>query len=171
MKTLKTRRALVLAGTLAAGLFAGSLFGGTAIASHQFSDVSDSNIFHDDIDWLVDNNIATGFDDGTFRPSQPVTRQAMAAFMRRYNDQVDIEGENSNPAAGTTFTDTLDCGPNRRALAGGGRVDVADVFLTDSIPTPDLHGWTVRFESDDNTLVDPSLLTVWAQCAPLDPAD
>lgn len=54
-----------------------------AWASHQFSDVSDANAFHDDIDAIGDAGIAAGFDDGTFKPGNAVSRQAMAAFMRR----------------------------------------------------------------------------------------
>ncbi|TVP69514.1 MAG: S-layer homology domain-containing protein [Nitriliruptor sp.] len=35
------------------------------------------------IGWLVSEGGTTGFDDGTFRPANPVTRQAMAAFLHR----------------------------------------------------------------------------------------
>ncbi len=56
----------------------------TANASHQFTDVPDTNIFHDDIAWMKDNAITTGCLDGTvYCPGDNVTRQQMAAFMRR----------------------------------------------------------------------------------------
>jgi hypothetical protein len=55
----------------------------TAFATHDFPDVPDSNPFHDDISWLADAGITTGFPDGTYRPGDPVTRGSMAAFMRR----------------------------------------------------------------------------------------
>ena len=42
-----------------------------------------NNQFHADIDAIVEADITTGFQDGTYRPSDPVTRQAMAAFMHR----------------------------------------------------------------------------------------
>jgi hypothetical protein len=48
-----------------------------------FSDVTSANPFADDIYWLVDNGITTGYADGTFRPGAVVTRQAMAAFVYR----------------------------------------------------------------------------------------
>ena len=58
---------------------------GVVLASHQFPDVPDSNQFHDDIAWLFDNGITQGQDNGTFGPKDPVTRQAMAAFLHRYD--------------------------------------------------------------------------------------
>ncbi len=33
--------------------------------------------------WLASRGVTTGYDDGTFRPVQPVNRDAMAAFMYR----------------------------------------------------------------------------------------
>jgi hypothetical protein len=54
------------------------------IASHQFSDVPDTNIYHADIDALADAGVTTGCGDGsTFCPSAFVTREQMAAFMNR----------------------------------------------------------------------------------------
>ena len=46
-----------------------------------FSDVPMSHPFCGEIDWLVDEGIAGGFEDGTFRPSTPISRQAMASFL------------------------------------------------------------------------------------------
>lgn len=74
----------VIAGVAATLLVGGA---GGALASHQFDDVPDTNPFHDDIGWLSDNGITSGFGDGTYRPGQPVTRQSMATFMRRLAGQ------------------------------------------------------------------------------------
>jgi len=54
-----------------------------AWASHQFSDVSTTHPFHAQITAIRGAGITTGFDDGTYRPSDPVSRGAMAAFMAR----------------------------------------------------------------------------------------
>ena len=54
-----------------------------AVRDATFPDVPDGHPFHDDIAWLVDGGIADGYDDGTFRPGAPVSRQAMAAFLYR----------------------------------------------------------------------------------------
>lgn len=55
-------------------------------AAHQFKDVPDTNIFHADIGWLSDNDITKGCNPPTndlFCPSDNVTREQMAAFMKR----------------------------------------------------------------------------------------
>jgi hypothetical protein len=57
------------------------------MASHSFNDVPDSNTFHEDIAWLADNEVTLGCnppDNTLFCPSDEVTRQQMAAFMRRF---------------------------------------------------------------------------------------
>jgi hypothetical protein len=55
-------------------------------AAHQFKDVPDSNTFHDDIAWLADQDITKGCNPPTndmFCPADNVTREQMAAFMKR----------------------------------------------------------------------------------------
>jgi hypothetical protein len=50
------------------------------------TDVPDTNIFHGDITWLADNDITRGCNPPTntlFCPKDNVTREQMAAFMRR----------------------------------------------------------------------------------------
>jgi hypothetical protein len=54
-----------------------------ACASAPFSDVATNHPFCKEIQWMKDNGISTGFDDGTYRPSNNVTRQAMSAFLYR----------------------------------------------------------------------------------------
>lgn len=48
-----------------------------------FPDVPAGGPFTDAIRWLRAVDIARGYDDGTFRPRDPVSRQAMAAFLHR----------------------------------------------------------------------------------------
>lgn len=55
-------------------------------ASDGFSDVAESDTFHDDIEWLADNGITAGCNppgNTRFCPRAEVTREQMAAFMRR----------------------------------------------------------------------------------------
>jgi hypothetical protein len=67
-----------------------------AFAADAFSDVPSDHAFHDEIGWMADTGISEGYLDGTYRPTAPVSRQAMSAFMQRlYNVQ-----------AGTTRTAT-----------------------------------------------------------------
>jgi hypothetical protein len=75
-----SRRAQVLIAALVATLIAFPL---GALASHQFGDVLDSNIYHDDIDAIADAGVTTGCGGGNYCPSAFVTREQMAAFMNR----------------------------------------------------------------------------------------
>ena len=52
-----------------------------------FSDVPTNHRFHDEIAWMVDQEITTGYSDGTFRPTVAVSRQAIAAFLYRLADE------------------------------------------------------------------------------------
>jgi len=65
-----------------------------------FSDVMAASSFCSDIAWMAARNIGGGFPDGTFRPSNPITRQAVAAFLYRFADQPPF-----TPPATPTFSD------------------------------------------------------------------
>lgn len=54
----------------------------------RFTDVQPGQLFADDIAWLAGNGITTGWPDGTFRPTAPVTRGAMAAFLHRFIERL-----------------------------------------------------------------------------------
>jgi hypothetical protein len=57
----------------------------TAPTHSPFTDVAPTDIFYKEISWLASTGITTGYPDGTFRPGTAVNRDAMAAFMHRYN--------------------------------------------------------------------------------------
>jgi S-layer homology domain len=59
-----------------------------ACATAPFSDVGTSHPFCKEIKWMKDRRVSTGFSDGTYRPADPVTRQAMSAFLFRVNSQL-----------------------------------------------------------------------------------
>jgi hypothetical protein len=46
--------------------------------------VPPTHLFCDEIAWLGDTRISGGYADHTFRPAQPIERQAMAAFLHRF---------------------------------------------------------------------------------------
>ena len=62
-----------------------------------FTDVTPGNPFYDDITWIADNGIATGWPDGTFRPALAIERQAMAAFLYRFAGSPDFEAPAVSP--------------------------------------------------------------------------
>ena len=57
----------------------------TPPAVSPFSDVTPSTPFYKEITWLASTGITGGFSDGTFRPLGTVNRDAMAAFLFRYD--------------------------------------------------------------------------------------
>ena len=56
---------------------------GDATTDRMFSDVSAGNIFRDAINCLAYYGVTVGYGDGTFRPSQDVSRFEMVLFMQR----------------------------------------------------------------------------------------
>lgn len=50
-------------------------------AAISFSDVSPSDWYYNDVAKAVGNNIASGFEDGTFKPNETVTRMQAAVFI------------------------------------------------------------------------------------------
>lgn len=63
--------------------FAGTVAAPTPPTTSVFVDVATDNPFHAEIAWLASSGIATGWEDGTFRPLTPIARDAMAAFLFR----------------------------------------------------------------------------------------
>jgi hypothetical protein len=61
-----------------------------AQASHNFADVPDSAFYHDNVDFLVDNQITSGCQvtPPLYCPEQSVTRGQMAVFLDRTADVV-----------------------------------------------------------------------------------
>ncbi len=75
----------------------GGVLGDKTISSYtpsnwnRFVDVAKGDGIHEeDILWLADNEISTGWNDGTFRPLNDVTRADMAAFLRRLAKKYNI---------------------------------------------------------------------------------
>lgn len=63
---------------------------GTAPATSPFEDVTSSTAFYKEITWLAETGIATGWDDGTYRPVTPINRDAMAAYLYRFVDNLGL---------------------------------------------------------------------------------
>lgn len=57
----------------------------TAPATSPFTDLTPASPFYREICWLASTGITNGYPDGTYRPLNPINRDAMAAFMYRYN--------------------------------------------------------------------------------------
>lgn len=76
-----------------------------------FSDVDESNPFVDDIHWLVDSGVGSGYADGTFGPTLVMRRQAMASFLWR------LAGAPDPPVGAPTFSDVPASSPFATPIA------------------------------------------------------
>lgn len=66
----------------------------TAVASHNFNDVPDTQTFHDDIEWLKDSGVTIGCNppaNTEFCPDRFTSRGEMSAFMHRYAQFIGAE--------------------------------------------------------------------------------
>lgn len=72
--------------------------------SPTFTDVPASWLFFNEVEWLADAGIATGYPDGTFRPHEPVNRDSMAAFLYRVAGSPRFTPPASSPFADMTPT-------------------------------------------------------------------
>ncbi|MBG6180772.1 S-layer homology domain-containing protein, partial [Arthrobacter sp. CAN_A1] len=60
----------------------------TPPAKSPFRDVSTSQQFYKEMAWLAEEGISTGWSDSTYRPLEPIKRDAMAAFIYRFDAAV-----------------------------------------------------------------------------------
>ncbi len=74
----------------------------TAPARSPFKDVPTTSLYYKEIAWMEAVGLTTGWGDGTYRPLQPISRDAMAAFMYRYT----ADACNLGGAAGFTTPST-----------------------------------------------------------------
>jgi hypothetical protein len=58
-------------------------------AEPTFDDVGVDHPFNLEVEWMNDEQITTGYTDGTYRPGAGVSRQAMSAFMHRLEPLLD----------------------------------------------------------------------------------
>jgi hypothetical protein len=162
---MSTIRKSLVAGlvVLACGL---SALAGTAFAAGQFSDVGESSPFYEDIEWMAQTGISEGYDDGTYKPGAPVTRQAMSAFLHRANE-IQIMTNPVTYEDAHTGSATAVCPEGTEVIAGGGTGTVQNLFITDSNPNVAGTQWSVTVETDNNVLAD-FTVQAWAMCGAVD---
>ena len=59
-----------------------------------FTDVPADAYYSDAVAWAVEEGITNGFEDNTFRPNDPISREQMVAMMYRYADGTAPESDN-----------------------------------------------------------------------------
>jgi hypothetical protein len=62
------------------------------------------------------------------------------------------------------FESTAACPNDKRPIAGGGTTTVANTFITRSYPSA--AGWSVRWETESGSMINPLQIAVYALCAP-----
>ncbi len=149
------------------------------IAAHSFTDVPDTNTFHEDIEWLADNRVTIGCnppENTEFCPEENVTREQMSAFMHRLartfgavGDQV-IDDSDLVSVDATSFTElatvqvepqdevnvTLDAHAHIAVEAGAAAVDFDVMIARDSCEgeVVGAAGWSTSdaVETQSNTI-------------------
>jgi len=87
--------------TAAGGLLVVGLLSAVAGAGSQtFNDVGPTHPFFDEIEQFAEAGITSGFNDGSYQPGSPVSRQAMAAFMTRGLGQARIASAGTDLGTG-----------------------------------------------------------------------
>ena len=145
-------------------------YAGEPVASEdapEFSDVDEGHPFHDPIAWLADEGVASGYDDGTFRPEEAVSRQAVAAFLHRYAGEPVVsedapefsDVDEGHPfhipigwLAGEGIASGYEDGTFRPARAVSRQAAAAFLYRfagePDPEPEPEIRGWWVHLFDD-----------------------
>jgi hypothetical protein len=152
--------AVVVAAAVSATLVTNAFAGDFA-----FTDVPSDHPFVEEIDFVADARIAEGFPDGTYRPGQPVSRQAMAAFLARAQSYV-VVAELATASNTSTLSANVRCGRSRHVAISGGAVyqGAGRAFLSSSGPGSG-GGWAVGMTTDDG-VVRTMTMTAFAVCVP-----
>ena len=67
------------------------LEGSPSVGTCDFSDVASGAWYADPVAWAAENGIVAGFEDGTFGPNDPITREQMASILYRYAEYKGID--------------------------------------------------------------------------------
>ena len=60
-------------------------------ADHDFNDVQEGEWYSDAVRWAAQNGIVKGFEDRTFRPTSPITREQAVSIFHRYAQYKDSD--------------------------------------------------------------------------------
>ena len=63
----------------------------SVVTASIFNDVTNDSWYYIPVTWAAQESIVTGFDDGTFRPNETLTREQLAAILYNYCISQDID--------------------------------------------------------------------------------
>ena len=75
-----------------------------------FTDVPETKYYAPSVVWAVNAGIISGFPDGTFHPTENVTREQMAHIMRLYLQYLGLDTSLTDPTIDSRITDLQDVG-------------------------------------------------------------
>ena len=120
-----------------------------------FGDVPVGNQFCGEIWWLASTGITTGYADGGFHPTAPITRQAMAAFLQRYRETEAATGTTCDPGLFDDMAATSFCGEVTWLASTGITTGYVDGTFRPAAPVTRqataayLHRYDAQFEPSD----------------------
>lgn len=95
--------------TVTRGMLATLLYrmaGSPAVSgSAAFPDVAAGQYYHDPVVWAVSKGVISGYPDGSFKPTDPVTREQLAVMLYRYAKAAGISTDIENPLGIENTTD------------------------------------------------------------------
>lgn len=129
------------------------------IASDLFADVPNGNPFHNEIGAISRAGITTGCGGGNYCPLDPVTRQAMAAFMHRGFGRVDFSGTPTSVVLTGSNLDIAVITINVPGVLGGGtqfvKVDAAfTAFVTNQTGCPCVATFRIFQDGTSNSSIN-----------------
>ena len=71
----------------------------------DFSDVPSDAYYSVPVAWAVSEGIVNGYDDGTFKPDNEITREQLAVIIRRYASSLKFDGKSSDNAQIRDYSD------------------------------------------------------------------
>lgn len=91
------------------------LEGGPTAEAAGFTDVADGDWYAEAVNWAASEEIVNGFEDGTFRPNDPITREQLAAMLMNYaawkgedvSARADLSGYNDAASVSSWAAETV----------------------------------------------------------------
>lgn len=87
------------------------LEGSPAAAPAAFADVAAGAYYASPVAWASANGIVTGYEDNTFRPNAPITREQLAAVLYRYAQYKGMIGPTTPTSSPNGFPDAASISP------------------------------------------------------------
>jgi hypothetical protein len=117
----------------------------------------------DQINWLADNGIANGFDDGSFGPNKNITRAQASYWLSNYNAAITFHQNPDAQITNTFFDVKASCPVGKRPVGGGGSAGFVGIHMVSSAPFG--AAWRVLWQADAGP-VNPGTLRAYVFCVP-----